>query len=492
MACGDQQSKGTKVCKNGILRVGRMEEFTTAKDYLDGLHSIDWWRYQYIHRYVNQKLISLKRLDREFIATFEWLEAVADKYGVLENKQTLTSTQLTSSLIDMANGLVYSYHIRHQVGAEINLVYENIAASFGYLFDRLAIEEVKGVKVMHDMSMELGFLVVPFYLDPDKETSWGAFVEECDDDRFRVSRSRLYAYPRNFIQDKPVQVVYSGDKCDVKDKWNMVVYYDGSLTTGELEKQISASWEQSSLVEIGNPTRCKFQMNINRGQCSRRDVSKYLKASIIRLKTIGCGGFFVFLDEGYERGQAIKREDVPSRSVEINEIIRAEGKLIHTKTQYKRIMQRRRKLDRENRQYIDALKLIDHNFNQYISSEKSNTRRAVGLRIWDRVTELRSEQVLAEYCIKDGSINFSKQEEAREKETTVGKVISSLIRELSEHNPEILNYYRKGWNDSDTSASGLTIMDTLKKRMRRDYQMTDYCITNRGYYSPYQATKGSK
>lgn len=155
-------------------------------------------------------------------------------------------------------------------------------------------------------------------------------------------------------------------------------------------------------------------------------------------------------------------------------------------------MQRKRKLDRENRQYIDALKIIDHNFNQYISSDKSNVRRAVGLKIWDTVTERRSAQLLDEYCSKGRPVSSSKKGENLESKITVGEVISELFKELSEHNPQLLNYYRKGWNDSDTSASGATIMDTIKKRMRRDYQMTDYCITHRGYFGPFEATKGGK
>ncbi|MDV6328346.1 hypothetical protein Q5L94_09755 [Idiomarina sp. Sol25] len=469
-----------------------MEEFTTARDYLDELRSFDWWRYQYIHRYVNQRLMSLGRFDSESIATFQWLEQVAYKYQVLENRQRLTSTEYTSLLIDIAAGLVYSYHRRNHAGAPKSLVYENIVATFGYLFDRLAIEEVEGVKIMHDMSMELGFLVVPFYLEPDTETSWEAYVDKRDDAHLRIDRSRLYIYPRCDVQDKPVQVVYSGYEFDVNDTWDMVVYYDGSLTTGELERQISVSWEQSSRVEIGNPRRCKFRIYINRGQCSRRNVSTLLKGSIIGLKTVSCGGFFVFLDEGFKRRRAIKREDVPSRNAAINEIIHVEDKLLHTKTHYKLIMQRKRKLDRENRQYIDALKIIDHNFNQYISSDKSNVRRAVGLKIWDTVTERRSAQLLDEYCSKGRPVSSSKKGENLESKITVGEVISELFKELSEHNPQLLNYYRKGWNDSDTSASGATIMDTIKKRMRRDYQMTDYCITHRGYFGPFEATKGGK
>lgn len=185
----------------------------------------------------------------------------------------------------------------------------------------------------------------------------------------------------------------------------------------------------------------------------------------------------------------IKRENVPSHNAKIKEIIRVESKTLQTKTQYKRRRQMSRRIDRENRQYIEALKLTDESLNQYLNADQSNARRAVGLKVWDIVTGLPSEQFVNEYCTEDQPTSSPKQEKVRKRKTTVGDVISSVINEFAEHNPELLDHYRKGWNDNDTSTSGSTIMSTLKKRMRRDYQMTDYCITNRGYFSPYRATK---
>ncbi|MDV6316241.1 hypothetical protein [Idiomarina sp. HP20-50] len=480
------------MCKNGILRVKRAQEFTTAKDFRDEFRCVAWWRYQYAHRYVIQTLLRLKKWESESIATFKWLETVAYKYGIIEKRENLTRSHYTAALLEMANCLVYSYHKRNQVDAEVNPVYEKLVAGYGFLFDRLHSDEVKTVKVLHDLTMELGFLVIPFYLEPDKETSWMAFVERNGDELSRIRRSRLYPYPRYHLKVRGVDIVYAAHEREVTDNWDMIVYYGEKSKVGELKDQIEDRWEQESPVEIGNPLAHKFRMYVNRPSCSRRYVLKYLKAGIIGLAPLNCEGFFPLIDEEKPRGRAIKREQRHPYKANIKKIIGSEPKLVHKKTQYKKIEQWSRKINRENQQYSDALRLTDEALTQYLSLEQSNVRRAIGLRIWDRVAESRSESLSQEVDSKDLKSSVAKHTKAPGKNDTVGGIISSLIKELAETHPELLEYYRKDWNSGDSAASAQTIMSTLKKRMRRDYQMTEYCIAQKGFFSTYESTRGSK
>ncbi|MBL1272851.1 MAG: hypothetical protein COB25_010410 [Oceanospirillales bacterium] len=122
---------------------------------------------------------------------------------------------------------------------------------------------------------------------------------------------------------------------------------------------------------------------------------------------------------------------------------------------------------------IDGIRLSEGLISKRWTVYKSNVRRSIGLYLWDRVNIFNIPQ--------------------KSRRTH----IIELIHKIKSEDPETLNLYLGNFNeynsDKETTKYGdlAEYQETVIREMDADYDLTDHCIKNHEYLTPYDVkTRG--
>lgn len=477
-----------------------------AKGFLDERFYLDWWNFNYANRNLFYSLLDKGKLHEFADEVFLWLEEIAYEYTALTPNYRVSTDSYHSQLIELSNCLVYSYHKLANPSAPLNPRYESLLGLYDYPFEKLHPKEVETVKTLHDMTIRLGYLVVPLCLEPNSEICWNAFVEKSPTDIHLINTTPLYVYERKGSSPNDIQGAIAPELPVLDGDWNLVIYYHAGKALSHFKKQIEARWNDDGILVIGKSNGYKVAVYANRKLCSRRKVFEVLRSKVALLD-IPSKGRKLWLSFGIDhKVDGITSSQRTVNEISVTEILERQKVNVtdyRDKAALYSITQHQKKLMEINCAAIKSLKLDDPRLKQRWDLEKSNVRRAIGLYHWDQAKRRDALKESGKSFYQAVFENIVEQRESGkdesggtykyDKKPSRKALMRNTIDILKEVQPSVLEFYYRGFN---REVHGNKIMwgdggvrDSIVEAMEADYALTKHCIEQVGYDAPYGARK---
>ncbi|WP_224798571.1 hypothetical protein [Idiomarina abyssalis] len=396
----------------------------------------EWWRWQYAHR----NFYSLLQSNQEVASDFELvLSRLIDLFKDMQLKSSgsVYKNPLKQKLFhQFCNSLVYLYRgINHQ-DIFFNETCESLIAKHGYSIDELDEDELSLVERLNDWTHWLGFLPTLFYSVPDSSISWDVYINDHSDEEVDIQFLSFLAHPRVGRDDSGIKTMSFDDPSSVNFEWDMVINYNLGDPFYQIEKEVRELWEEPGKQFVGVRTLDSIRTYVDRRVCKKASSAlKKLKSSC---------------DESNYTYRKANVDSLTARSVRVN--------------------------------------------SQGWAVDKDNSRRAVGLYIWDSLNVASLEwdsrrslirsviETLREEAPNKLKLYFSKFDELVEDDSDD---LSANSLEVKERIKESRNVKYEPTKYGDT----LEVHEIVVREMEADYDLTEYCIQELDYYRAHQVKK---
>ncbi len=259
----------------------------------------------------------------------------------------------------------------------------------------------------------------------------------------KVRVDALYSIPSFVFVKKGnhpsgIQISISDYEYAINDQWDLLICTEENENLKKIRDKLSDLWNTPGKQFIGSPSDYKIALYVDRKKSNISQTMSTLRLQIEHLNEYLSGPTLIPTSE-----------DLYIKNKDKKEI--------------------RKKLSN----MIDGIRLSEGLISKRWTVYKSNVRRSIGLYLWDRVNIFNIPQ--------------------KSRRTH----IIELIHKIKSEDPETLNLYLGNFNeynsDKETTKYGdlAKYQETVIREMDADYYLTDYCIKNHEYLTPYDVkTRG--
>lgn len=399
----------------------------------------EWWRFQYAHRHFYSLLGSNKEISSEFELGLTRLIAL---FKDVKSKPTdsITKNPLgQQSFHEFCNCLVYLYRKQSHQDVFSNETCDVLIDKHGYSLSELDEDELSLIERLNDWTHRLGFLPTLFYSVPDSRISWDVYVNDGSEEDVNIEFLSFLAYPRVGKDDSGIKVLPFNAPGEVNFEWDMVINYNVGDPFYQIERKTKELWNEPGKQYIGERTLDSTRVYVNRRICKKASLA------LKKLKSI-------YEDSNYA-SKDTEVDSLGSRSIRMSR--------------------------------------------QGWNVEKDNYRRAVGLRLWDKMNIGDLEWDSRRSLIR--SIIESLREESPKKLT---HYFSKFDQPVDEHlnvldedklkKREQIGNSRNVQYKTPKYGDTLEAQETVIREMEADYDLTEYCIRKVDYYRAHQAKQAGK
>lgn len=400
----------------------------------------EWWRFQYAHRH----FYSLLKSNQEIASEFELnLTRLIDLFKdvQLKLKGSVSKNILgQKSFHQFCNCLVYLYRKANHQDIFSHDTYDLLIGRHGYSISDLDEDELSLIERLNDWTHILGFLPTLFYSVPDSSIGWDVYVNDGSEDEVDIEFLSFLAHPRMGKDDSGIKVLASDIPGSVDIEWDMVINYNVGDSFYQIEREVKELWYEPGKQYVGERTIDSVRVYVD------RRISKRASVALKKFKSI--------YDDSNHGAKGTKVDNLESRSTRMSR--------------------------------------------QGWTVEKDNCRRAVGLRLWDKMNIADLEwdsrrslirsiiQVMRKEAPKKLTHYFSKFDELVVEDLSALDANSLEKRKQIEENSRNVEYKALKYGDT------LEVQETVIREMEADYDLTEYCIQKVDYYRAYNAKQAGK
>lgn len=402
------------------------------------------WMYSYTNRHVRMNSYFQIPLD-ETEAALDQAEEMLKKYNTdIVAPENGNHSTFIRQFNEFLFSLIYAHHRKNYNDGFIDIRFQDQFQYYDKLLNKLTNHEARTIKHLHKLSHQFGYLVSELLLPQDSKHLKNCFIEEFPQDPHKLSPPPIYSFPKKSDHPKGIQIILSPYQAKILKNWDLVIFYRKGDTIFDIQNKLNSSWDLKGKQIIGVNNLYEIALYIERKECTKKRVISALNTQIF-WRGIEKNGRMVSLPTNGDISDL--EQHLPKESSQLKNNIRAMvGTLSFSE-----------KLEEKRWPY-----------------NKNNTRRAIGLYLWDEVNTLNSGV------------------------ESVKSLVQETIEQIRSDKPEILSLYNGKFNKPVPSEPHLIFGDkpdhynTVVREMEADYAMTDYCIKIADYVSPSKAKKERK
>jgi gas vesicle protein len=323
--------------------------------------------------------------------------------------------------------LIYAWHRSFVNDGFIDIYFERKLNSSRIILDLLTPDEVNIIKKIHELSHEYGILILELCRLPTIMDDVPAYLLNSGVKHNSFSEP-LFLLPKKDEKIQGVEFSVIGYELKIKKKWDVVFYVNIDDKISHIKQKLKEVWDATTPKALGDINNYKIAFFIERNNCTTSYATNIIKTQIDAYKRYLNAPITPLL---------YCPENNPSR--DMKDAIKKQKKSISSLT--------------------EQIKISGKQVNKNWSNEKGNIRRAVGLLLWDKIQN-----------------NVSSAAEEIEK-----LFDSQLPKELFE-------VYYSRYNTPNFSGLSST-KDIVIRELYADIKLTELCIKDAEFYSPYDIKK---
>lgn len=434
----------------------KMEKSSKSIDYQESHASLkqllkerkyrDLWRFAYASRNAHiqlQQVANHKEYDLiidEVISLEEKHEHLFDSYNSFDMSDGIKAT------LKFNFGLVYAFHKKNYSDGFIDIRIDNQLSIFNKIIESLDSKQIDIIRRLHELTYQYGFLITELWLDLESSERYIHTFTELNQD---ISSKALYFPNFTFIKKgiflEGIQISISSFNSEINDDWDLAIFYTKGDIISHIKSKIDNVWCLKEQQIIGDKTNHLIGLYIDRDACKKSHVLSVLELQISQL------------DSYYNNPIAILNS-------EENLALGPEQR-----------SSRRKSLSSQYSSTIDALRLSEGLISKRWNIDKNNTRRAIGLYLWDKINAFTPK--------------YTKGNK---------KLINEVIDRLKANAPHTLELYLSNYNKYIPPEKNQKFGDlaeshqTVVREMEADYDLAAHCIEKSEFITPYQYKKSRK
>jgi len=319
--------------------------------------------------------------------------------------------------------LIYAWHRSFVNDGFIDIYFERKINSSRIILDSLTSNEVNIIKKIHELSHEYGILILELCRLPTIMDDVLAYLLNRGVKHNSFDKP-LFLLPKKDEEIQGVEFSVIGCKLKIKKKWDVVFYVNVDEKISHIKQKLKEVWNVTTPKALGDINNYKIAFFIERNNCTISYATNIIKTQIEAYKRYLNTPITPLLHS---------LENNPSR--EMKEAIKKQKKNISSLT--------------------EQIKISGKQVNRNWSDEKGNIRRAVGLLIWDNMKE-------------NGS-------------SAIGEIEKLFDSQLPK---ELFEVYYSRYNTPHFSGLSST-KDIVIRELYADIKLTERCIRDAKFYSPY-------
>jgi len=318
--------------------------------------------------------------------------------------------------------LIYAWHRSFVNDGFIDIYFERKLNSSRMILDLLTPNEVNIIKKIHELSYEYGMLILELCRLPTIMDDVPAYLLNSGIKHTFFGKP-LFLLPKKDEKIQGVEFSVKGFDSNVKINWDVAFYVNDDDKVSHIKQKLKEVWSAPSQKILGNINNHKIAFFIERKNCTISYATNIIKTQIDAFKRYLNTPITPLL---------YCPENNPSR--DIKEVIKKQKKNISSLT--------------------EQVKISGKQINKNWSDEKGHLRRVVGLLLWDKMQNNSSSAI-------------------------------NEIEKLFETQPkELFEVYYSRYNINGFSGTGQT-KDIVIRELYADIKLTERCIRDAKFYSPY-------
>ncbi len=355
------------------------------------------------------------------------IDRIYEKYFARESILAESSEEFKANM----HMLIYAWHRSFVNDGFIDVRFEEGLCNSKRILKLLTPSEERTIRKLHELSYEYGVFILELSRNPSIMTDLLGKLLKNEIKFLEPS----YLPPQKKDALHGIEFSVRGLDSNIKINWDVAFYVNEDDKISHVKQKLKEVWDTPSQITLGNMKNHKVAFFIERKKCTISYATNIIKIQMATFKQ-------------YENKIPVSLLSYPENkySRDVKEASKVQKKSISSLN--------------------EQVKISGRQINKNWSDEKGNIRRAVGLLIWDSMKENRSSAI--------GEIE---------------KLFDSqLPKELFEAYYSLYNTPCPD-NPKNSFSSLASTRDTVVRELYADIELTEQCIRDAKFYSPYDIKK---